>query len=117
MRREEFKGLDALFNTLMDWADWCRSYRQKHGYPSNSAGFGSETNIHSFDDLCERVDNVVMVSVDTAISDLPPAQNAAINRRYLQTTFRFPRDNYEQCLDEAHNNLLIVLPKKGVVIA
>lgn len=116
MKRDEFASLDNLIRLLDEWAEWCRNYAGRSGYPSQSAGFGHGSGVHSFDDLCDQMECVVMAAIDAAIGDLPPAQNAAINRRYLGSTFRFPRENYAEMLDGAHNKLLIVLPRKGVVL-
>lgn len=51
------------------------------------------------------------------MQDLMPAQRAAVMRRYgIAAVFRFPRDNYEQCLLMAHEVLIKALQRKGVML-
>ena len=67
--------------------------------------------------MCEDADNQTYASVDACVQDLMPAQRAAVMRRYgIAAVFRFPRDNYEQCLLMAHEVLIKALPRKGVML-
>ena len=53
--------------------------------------------------------------IDCVVSDLPPLHKAAIYRCYgISAVFRFPRENYAEILLDAHDILLVLLPKKGV---
>lgn len=120
MMREDVQAMkrsvDALVALLTEWADWQRGYRMKLGYPSHSAGMGGG-GLQSFDDMCDAVDSESMRITDAVIQDLPPAQCAAIMRRYgVAAVFRFPRQNYEQCLMDAHERLILELPRKGVIV-
>lgn len=110
------RSVDALVALLEDWADWQRGYRMKVGAATCSAGFsGSGTS--SFDDLFDGVQADMMRRTDAAIDDLPPIQNAAILRRYgVAAVFRFPRENYAECLDAAHERLMVELPRRGVIV-
>ena len=113
------RAVDALVGLLEDWARWQRheDYGMRLGYPTHSAGFGGRGGIHSFEDLCEEVDGETMRTVDAAINDLPPAQRAAIMRRYgVASVFRFPRYNYEECLAEGHEALMGALARRGVMV-
>ncbi len=108
--------LIALTNLLHDWADWQRQHHINTGYPQKAAGF-SGTGLSSFEDMCDQSDSVVMISIDTAIDGLIPAQRAAINRCYgVCSVFRFPRENYETLLNVAHTELAIIVKRKGVVL-
>lgn len=119
MRRddEHMRHMDRLRVLLEDWADWQRTYRPRLGYPSRSLTCYSEGS-RDFEGMCEDADNATFVAIDACVQDLVPAQRAAVMRRYgIAAVFRFPSDNYEQCLLMAHERLLVDLPKKGVVIA
>lgn len=108
--------LESLVRLLEDWAAWQSTYRPKTGFKSRSAGFVA-LGLQSFEDMCERSDNVTMRTIDASIDSLEPAQSAAINRRYgVCAVFRFPRQNYEQVLIEAHNRLIVICKRKGVVL-
>ena len=55
--------------------------------------------------------------IESVIDDLDPAPRAAINRRYgICSVFRFPRNNYEQTLVLAHERLVIICKRKGIVL-
>lgn len=114
------RSVDALVALLEDWASWQKGYRLKLGFPSCSAGFASVGSVSNESEPClyERAeDGAIMGTVDAVIQDLPPAQSAAILRRYgVAAVFRFPRDNYEQCLLEAHERLIVELPRNGVIV-
>ena len=51
----------ALTNLLYDWATWQHSFRERIGYDSKSAGFGS-SGLSSFEDMCEQSDNATMMA-------------------------------------------------------
>jgi len=110
--------LQTLYAMLTDWAQWQGAYRMKLGCPTRSSGFfsGGSDGCRS-DDLYESSESSVFASIDAAVDDLLPAQRAAIMRRYgLAAVFRFPRANYAEQLEQAHQVLMSTLPKKGVDI-
>lgn len=109
------RSVDALVGLMTQWADWQKGYRMKLGYPSHSAGMGGG-GLQSFDDLCDSVDSETMRTVDGVVQeDLTPIERAAILRRYgVAAVFRF-RD-YEGVLQQAHERLFVLLPRKGVIV-
>lgn len=110
------RSVQAVVRLMEDWADWQRGYRLKLGYPTKSAGIESGGGSTSFDDLCDESDAEVMRKVDACVNDLPPIQRAAVCKRYgIAAVFRFPRQNYEAVLVEAHVALTEAFRKKGVV--
>ena len=65
----------------------------------------------------EGVEQSINRSVDTAVNDLEAGQMAAIFRCYgLCTVFLFPRGILDTLLIEAHDTLLVSLPRKGIAI-
>lgn len=116
MKQNDMKTLESLVALLTDWAQWQRVYSPKLGYPSRSLTCYSESG-QDFEGLCETVDAHTFATVDACVQDLAPAQRAAVMRRYgIAAVFRFPRDNYEQCLLMAHESLMGSLPRKGVML-
>lgn len=110
------RSVDALVQLMTEWADWQRGYKLKSGYPTHSAGMGG-SGLKSFEDLCESVDGETMRTVDAVVQDLPPIEQAAILRRYgVAAVFRFPRHNYEEVLMQAHERLMVTLPRRGVIV-
>ena len=117
MHNDIAKTYGRLVILLEDWADWQRGYSGIKGYASHTPGCHSGYVSKSFDDLIDEVHNDVCRLVGYAVDDLPAGQQAAINKRYgIAAVFRFPRGNYEQLLLEAHQTLMMTLPKKGVVV-
>lgn len=110
--------LAALVSMLTEWASWQGQYRMRLGYPSRSiSGYSSRSDGSRSDDLYQAVDNARFEAIDTAVDDLMPAQRAAVQRRYgVAAVFRFPRDDYAEQLDLAHQALMRLLPRKGVDI-
>ena len=115
-RDDHIKQIESLVALLTDWAQWQRAYSPRLGYPSRSLTCYSEGS-RDFEGMCEDADNQTFASVDACVQDLMPAQRAAVMRRYgIAAVFRFPRDNYEQCLLMAHEVLIKALPRKGVML-
>lgn len=115
-RDDHIKQIESLVGLLEDWAQWQRAYSPRLGYPSRSLTCYSEGS-QDFESLCDAVDSQTFASVDACVQDLVPAQRAAVMRRYgIAAVFRFPRDNYEQCLMLAHEALIKALPRKGVML-
>lgn len=114
----DVRDVRRLIHWMEAWADWQRGYRPKIGFPPRSCGlrgYGSAT----FDEMADEGDNKQCVIIDTAVDDLghaSQAQKAAIMRRYLAVTWRFPRGNYELLLVEAHEWLIRNLPARGFVL-
>ncbi len=105
---------DDLRFELGEWAIWMGGYNPNIGFPSRvpiiSGGGGSPT----FEELLEHSDAVKMKAIDASVDSLAPAQKAAIHRRYgICGVWRFPRDNYQQMLDAAHDALHITMRRKG----
>ena len=112
------RSVQAVVRLMEDWADWQRGYRLKLGYPTKSAGIESGGGSASFDDLCDESDAEVMRKVDACVNDLPPIHRAAVCKRYgIAAVFRFPRQNYEDALCEAHVALMAAFSKKGIATA
>lgn len=109
-----FTPLDRLKGLLEDWAVWTEGYRP--GLSARAASIIQTAGSHDFESLFAGVEKQMMKAIDAAIDDLPPAQGAAINKRYLGIDWRFPRDNYAVMLDLAHDTLLVTLPKRNVLI-
>lgn len=103
-----------LKNKLEDWAEWYRGYMPNLG--ANSGAFMKTTGGHDFESLFAAAEKTAFKAIEVAVDDLTPAQGAAIRRRYLGETWRFPRDNYAVLLDDAHDALLISLPKRNVML-
>lgn len=100
---------------LQDWANWMRNVPGV-GFPSRvpilSTGMGSST----FEELLEQVDGQAMRAVDASVDSLPPSNKAAIYRAYgVCAVYRFPRDNYVDALENAHDMLAITLRRKGIL--
>lgn len=104
---------DDVVGILTDWRDWMKGYSSRTGYPKRSAGFQSGYVSSTFEDMCDEADAHRNRVVDTCIDDLPPNQNAAIYRCYLSAVYRL-RD-YEGSLTLAHESLLIMFRKKGLM--
>lgn len=109
------RSVDALVRLMEDWADWQKGYRMKLGYPSRSCGLSTDA-ATTFEDMCDATDNETMRAVDAVVQeDLEPIERAAILRRYgVAAVFRF-RD-YEGSLLQAHERLMVLLPRKGVIV-
>lgn len=117
MAMNELDRFGRLIIIMEDWAEWNAQYSGIRN-PSHSVGLTSGyAASQSFDDMLHSVENNIAAIVETAVDDLQPANRAAINKRYgLSAVFRFPRGNYADLLLEAHESLMLTLPKKGVVI-
>ena len=112
----DISELSRLKVLLEDWAKWQASYRPRNGYSNHSAGFASG-GLSTFDDLCDQCDSTTMRTIDAGISSLVPAQAAAINRCYgVCSVFRFPRLNYPEILEIAHESLMVIVKRRGVVL-
>jgi len=112
------RSVEAVVRLMEDWADWQRGYRLKLGYPTKSAGIESGGGSTSFDDICDESDAEVMRKVDACVNDLSLIQRSAVLKRYgIAVVFRFPRENYETVLCEAHVALTAAFSKKGIATA
>lgn len=111
------RSVDAIVGVMRDWAQWQRGYSLKLGYPSYSAGMGAG-GTQTFESMCDACDNRAMEAVDAVVQDdLTPIERAAILRRYgVAVVFRFPRENYEEVLMRAHERLMVLLTRKGIIV-
>lgn len=119
MQRHEFSRYEHLKLLMDDWADWQKGYTGAKGFPDHSLMLQADRKVASdtWEDIIERMDVWVCQMVDAAVDDLHAGHKAAINRCYgISAVFRFPRGNYDALLVEAHDALLVSLPKKGVAI-
>lgn len=117
VRGEGMSELERLVCLLEDWAKWQSSYRPKTGFKSRSAGFIGLSGVSSFEDMCEQSDNATMKTIDASIDSLLPAQAAAIHRAYgVCAVFRFQRENFAATLEQAHDCLVVIVKRKGVVL-
>jgi hypothetical protein len=100
---------------LQKWAEWHRTQDLVDvGYPKTAAGFFSN-GLKTWDDLCSSTDNATMATIDACVTSLPPPQAAAIERAYgLCAIYRFPRGNYQDCLENAMVALSVSFRAKGV---
>lgn len=102
---------------LTDWASWMRNDKDmlRLWYPSRSAVLrGSDSS--SFDEMCEESDSQRRIIVNSIVDDLPASNKAAINRRYLGVTVRFPRNNYEELLLDAHMIVYEEMGRRGLCV-
>lgn len=113
MGAPDFSQHERLKSKLEEWADWMQAYR-----PSLGTGSGCfiSTGSHDFESLFNGVEKQVMRAIEAAIDDLPPIQSAAIHRKYLHIQWRYPNENYGDVLDKAHDQLLLMLPKRNVIL-
>lgn len=81
--------------------------------PRRSTGIGNSHST-SFDDMIEASDVRCAMITDAIISDLPPAQACAVMRKYLDSVYRFPRDNFIEMLDAAKVTIGLKLSIRGV---
>jgi hypothetical protein len=114
--QQDFTQLERLIAWLNDWARWRESYRPNLG--AKSPGYWP-SGIYHASDLFDDSDNFQVI--ESAVEDLRhnpgPASHEALLRRYGQIScFTSCRDNYADMLDKAHQRLLVVLPKRNVVL-
>lgn len=105
-----------LQGILEAWAGWQAAYSPRLGYAPKSAGLESGYVSQTFDEMCDSADDYALKAVDAAVDDLLPALRAALYRRYLSAVFRLHRMSYEEALSQAHDELLVRLPRKGVCV-
>lgn len=112
--RQVDEALQRLKEVLQDWAEWNRGYRMRLGFPARAA-CGCGEAVRDSDDVRADADSAMFEAVDAAVDDLTPAQQAAVYRCYgLAAVYRFPRDNYPEQLEQAHDVLCRKLPRRGV---
>ena len=96
---------------LRNWRDWLMS----GGYPQGAGGtmlnVGAE---HAdFDDMCQTLDRTLAATTDAVVHDLPPNEQCALHRAYLQAVYRF-REPFATVLFRAKVRVAINLERKGV---
>ena len=99
---------------LANWARWTRAYSPKLELPGRAVGLSSSSS-KDFDEMCEDADNYAAQVTEAAIMDLPPAQAAAVNRKWLDAVYNFPRDNYAEMYALALKFLSKKLDAQGLV--
>ncbi len=105
---------DRVESHLDNWASWMRSYKPRLGLPSRAVALASNAS-QDFEDLCEVADSYAAKATDAAIDNLTPSQQAAINRKWLDAVYRFPRDNYLDSYNAALQKLAPQLEAQGLV--
>ncbi|MDE1828534.1 MAG: hypothetical protein KGH65_05230 [Candidatus Micrarchaeota archaeon] len=95
-----------------NWARWMRSGESVTGYPKAAIGLRSVGQSH-FDDMAEASDKRCAIACNAIIEGLAPAQAAALYRQYLWAVFRFPRDNFVECLEMGKSAVRSGLEKRG----
>jgi len=101
---------------LLDWAEWMGGYNPAIGFnkrvPLIATGGGSPT----FEELLSHVDGHIMKTIDASVSSLEPLPRAAIYRHYdVCAVWRFPRNNFQEVLEDAHQQIEIILRRKSVL--
>ena len=105
---------EIIHNILLDWAEWHQGDTVDIGYPKKSPGF-FHCGLKSFEDMHDSVTAEKMAIVQACINSLPAPQGAAIERAYgICAVYRFPRDNYQECLENAFMALSVAFRAKGV---
>lgn len=116
LRATTFTDLDYH---LDNWARWMREKDGPEGLPEKASGglMGYSGMDRDSDGAYARNDAWLAEHADAAISDLVPAQRAAIYTAYdLAAVWRFPRDNYEEILALARAKIRATLLRRGVVV-
>lgn len=99
---------------LSNWAHWVAAESPELWYPRRSAVLMGS--MHSdFDALVAEVDSHCAATVEALVQDLTPAQRAALEHRWLGTSWRFPRHNLDELLRAASDLIGQGLDKRGIV--
>ena len=109
----EIQAIDRLISKLQGWADWEAKYTA-NPLKSGQACFVVRGS-YDFDGLFSQVESKTYQIIDTAIDDLPKDQRSAILTRYTHRTWLSTKEAYADLLNQAHEALLITLPKKNVI--
>lgn len=103
---------------LQNWADWMHQKDLPDGYPHNSCcGIVQNFTTVDLDNdyTYDHLDTDLAHRTNAVIDSLPPAQRAAVYRKYgVTAAFRFERDNYADLLVLARAAILIGLRRRGV---
>lgn len=84
------------------------------GYPSRAIGLCSGYVSKSFDEFCEELDSAIAHAMDAIIEhELTPVQRAAVYHKYLHAVYRFPRNNYDEVLNQALDSISSGMKRKG----
>lgn len=98
---------------LWNWRTWMYSGKTVEGYPMASAGLRS-IGQSDFDDMAEASDIRCARACNAIVEGLPPAQAAAVYRKWLHAVYRFPRGNFECCLAMAMDTIRAGLESRGI---
>jgi hypothetical protein len=105
--------MERLQVVMSEWVDWMRRDDSRTGFPSHSPLLRGASG-----DIYERAESERAELIDTVVSqDLEPIHCAAICKRYgVCAVWQFPRNNYAEVLEAAHEVLIAGLHKKGIDI-
>lgn len=113
----EFVLREKLVALLEAWASWRHSDGISYGY-SSPRYFPSGV-YHAWD-LFDSTDTLPYRITERAVEDMRkklPGSHEALMKRYCDVSFfNFPRNNYPELLERAHEWLEAELPKRNVVI-
>jgi len=99
---------------LDNWSAWMRAYRPRLGLPSRSLGMAC-SGATDFEDLCDEADSYAAQATNAAIENLTPAEAGAVNRKWLDAVYRFPRNNCPELYAQAVGKLGAALERRGLV--
>lgn len=112
--------LQRLKALMQDWAKWMHKGGSSQGHASQSPGLCGSAK--DFDARVDAADARDFCAINAALEDLEdahPAQRFAIDRCYgIASVFRHERPSYpyELALRDGHDNLLLLLPGRGVEV-
>lgn len=99
---------------LAIWRAWQRRGDIHIGYPTRSLGLSSGYASKSFDEFCEELDSSIAHAMDAIIEhELSPVQRAAVYHKYLHAVYRFPRNNFDEALNQALDLISTGMKRKG----
>lgn len=101
---------------LRNWARWMQAQELPDGCPTEASG-GILQNFSSspdWDTVYEKNDAWCALNTDAAVRALAPSERAAIDHRYLESVWRFPRNNFEELLEAARMRVRATLIRRGV---
>ena len=115
-----YHSLTRVEYWLIEWAKWVKQWRSNIGYPGRSIGIMSGGESRRGADVDQDFEyaawSVNVKALDSLIEGLPPSQTCAVRHAYLGETWRFPRDNLDQLLELAENELERGCEARGVCI-
>lgn len=103
--------IERLMDILEDWSRWMRSDDHGLGYPKKSPFLqsGGESTEGAFEDMLDKMDLKLVITIDAIIESLPKDQRRAIFARFLKS--KKPM-YYEKHLELAMDNLLTIASRR-----